>query len=253
MRLREAVWANPSDLEACRVYADWLLAKGNSQGEYINLRLAATPSPEQERQAAALLKRDRAKWLGDARPFVRAWTNDRVGFVATATCEAQQLIDGYLHVVGLGPRLRLTVTSLKKKKKATVAALCKLALGRFHGLSLSPGLDDQDLAALAPSLAGVRHLELDHNDFTGAGLRAIGAHVAGIRTLSVVSHTFHPDWVDAVIGTPGFASLECVELRAHAADPDAAALERLRAMPAMKRVNPPRFRNQSVPMDPGEG
>jgi uncharacterized protein (TIGR02996 family) len=254
--LRAAIWAAPDDVAVYRVYADWLLEHGNSLGEYMQLALVAEPTAEQQRRAAALLKKERARWLGAARPFVRSWTNDAFGFASTAVCEAQKLAAGFEHLLEIGPRPRLTVTSFAKRRRATVAEVARLELGRFHALALSSGLDDRDLEVLAPALAGIRHLDLGYNSFTAAGLRAVGAHVAGIRTLSVISHNYSPDWIDAMIETSGFASLECVEVRGHdlrSQLPDEPLLARLRAMPAIKRVNPPRAAGApTIPMDPSE-
>jgi uncharacterized protein (TIGR02996 family) len=251
--LRAAIWADPSDLDAYRVYADWLIEQGNSLGEFIQLALAAA-TDEQRKRAATLLKRDRASWLGPARPFVRSWTNDTHGFAATATCEAQKLLAGFSHLLEIGPRLRLSVTSMAKRRRATVAELSKLELGRFYALSLASSMVDRDVEALAPALAGIRRLDLGYNSFTGAALRKVGEHVAGIRTLSIISHNYADDWVDAIVETPGFATLEHVEIHGHnTKGPDSNRLARLQAMPAMKRVNAPRaWGSPTIPMDPAE-
>jgi uncharacterized protein (TIGR02996 family) len=254
--LRAAIWSAPDDVTLCRVYADWLLEHGNRQGEYIQLALVAEPNAEQQQRAAALLKKHRAEWLGAARPFVRSWTNDRFGFAATGVCEAQKLADGFAHLLEIGPRLRLTVTSFNKRRRATVVEVGRLELGRFHALGLGSGLDDRDLEVLAPALAGIRHLDLGNNSFTAAGLRVVGAHVGGIRTLSIISDNYSPDWIGAIVETPGFASLECIEVRGRdlrSQVPDESLLAHLRGMPAIKRINPPRAPGApTIAMDPSE-
>jgi uncharacterized protein (TIGR02996 family) len=255
--LRAAIWANPDDLEAHRVHADWLLAHGDATlGEYIQLGLVSDRSSDQERRANMLLKKYRASWLGPARPFVRSWAHDRRGLLATATCEAQVLKDGLAHLLALGPRLRLTVTAMRKRARTTLAELAALPLGHVYGLSLSSGVDDGGISRIAPALAGITHLDLGNNSFGGVGLRAVGRYVAGIRTLSVISDKYTPVWIDAIVETPGFATLECVEVRGHdlrSQVPDDAQLARLWSMPAMKRVNPTRSPGSpTVPMDPSE-
>jgi uncharacterized protein (TIGR02996 family) len=254
--LRAAIWAAPDNVDVYRVYADWLLEQGDSLGEYMQLALLTAPAEEQKRRATALLKKHRAAWLGAARPFVRSWTNDARGLVATAVCEAQKLSDGFAHLLQIGPRLRLTVTSFAKRRRATVAEVGRLSLGSFHALALSSDLDDRDLEVLAPALVGIRHLDLGYNSFTAAGLRTLGAYVAGIRTLAVISHNFSPDWIDALVETSGFESLECVEVHGHdlrSQVPGEEQLVRLRAMPAMRRVNPPRATGApTIAMDPSE-
>ncbi len=255
--LRAAIWANPDDVEAHRVRADWLLAHGDATlGEYIQLGLAPEQSFDQQRRANMLLKKYRSSWLGPARPFVRSWSHDRRGLLATATCEAQALRDGFAHLLALGPRLRLTVTTMRKRPRATIAELAALPLGRVYGLSLSSGIDDRGMSRLAPALAGITHLDLGNNSFGGVGLRAVGRYVTGIRTLSVISDKYTPVWIDAIVEMPGFATLECVEVRGHDLRtqlPDDAELARLWSMPAMKRVNPTRPPGSpTVPMDPSE-
>jgi len=255
--LRAAIWANPDDLEAHRVHADWLLAHGDATlGEYIQLGLAPEQNPQQERRANMLLKKYRASWLGPARPFVRSWSHDRRGLLVTATCEAQVMMNGFAHLLALGPRLRLTVTTMRKRPRATVAQLAALPLGRLYGLSLSSGVDDRAISQLAPALAGITHLDLGNNSFSGPGLRAVGRYVAGIRTLSIIADKYKPIWVDAIVEAPGFATLECVEVRGYDLRtqlPDDAQLARLWSMPAMKRVNPMRPPGSpTVPMDPSE-
>ncbi len=249
--LRAAIWAAPDDLAAYRVYADWLLEHGSSHGEYIQLALIGEPNAEQARRKKALLKQ-RGDWLGAARSYVRSWNNDRFGFAATVVCEAQKLAAGYQALLDTGPRARLEVTSFAKRRRATVREVSGLPLGRFHAISLSSGLDDADLEMLAPALAGIRRLDLGHNSFTAAGIRAVGAHVGGIETLSIVSHNYAPDWIDAIVDTPGFASLKHVVV--HGTDLRVPVpVERLQNMPAIVRVNPPRPPGApTLPMDPAE-
>ena len=254
--IRAAIWAKPHELDGYRVYADWLLEQGSSLGTYMQLALVDAPSPEQQHLAKTILDRDRAKWIAAGRNYIRGWTNDRFGFVGAAECSAQQVAPGFDRLLELGPRLRLTVTAMNKRRRSTVREVAAVKLGRFYGLALSTGLDDKDLAALAPALAGITHLDLSYNGFTHVGLRAVGEHVAGIKTLAVISDNFAPDWIEAIVETPGFRSLECVEVFGHDArtqTPTKAMLFGLKAMPEMKRVNPKRAAGTvSIAMDPDE-
>ncbi|MBL8949853.1 MAG: TIGR02996 domain-containing protein [Myxococcaceae bacterium] len=61
--LLEAVYRNPSDLQARRVYADWLLAQGDPRAEFIMLQLAA-PTEAGKVRAAELFEQRGAGWVG---------------------------------------------------------------------------------------------------------------------------------------------------------------------------------------------
>ena len=167
--LLEAIWADPQDRDALRVYADHLLEQGNSRGEYIQLSVLENPTAAQSTRASTLEKKDRGAWLGTARPYVRTWSLSSAtpGFVDHAWCEADKLIDGFDELVALGPRLVLSVTSMRKKRRETEARMAKLPLHEIHDLDLSGNaLDDKSITTLAPALAGIRALHVSENPIT---------------------------------------------------------------------------------------
>ena len=91
--LLAAVHADPDDMAARLVYADWLSAHGDPRGEFITLQLraleGAPPQAERERE---LLERHGARWVGPLHtvlnPRGRVF---KAGFLARASIEARDL------------------------------------------------------------------------------------------------------------------------------------------------------------------
>lgn len=65
------VYANPTSDDARSVYADWLLARGDPRGTFIQLQLKASPTPADLALADRLLKASGRAWLGDAGRLIR--------------------------------------------------------------------------------------------------------------------------------------------------------------------------------------
>ncbi len=218
--LRLAVWNDPEDRDALRVYADWLTEQGSTRGEYIQLRCLESPTPEQERAAQRLLKRDRGKWLGEARPFVLTWWDSRnpPGFVSHVFCQPGKLVDGFEHLRRLGPRLIVHVISMRPRRRENEAALARLPLGQLWGLSFSENdVDDETLVTLAPAMKGLRWLDVDYNDVTAAGLLALGASVDTLEYLGLAPI---PDYTREFLGLAPVSE----EARARAVDEWASAI-----------------------------
>lgn len=247
-KLREAIWKDPSDKQAVRVYADWLAEQGAStQAEYMQLCLLDKATDEQNATAMRLRDKHRGQWLGEARQFVRSWSdsNEPPGFVERVWCEAQKLIPGFEHVLQLGPRLTLSVTSMRTKKRDTEKRLAALPLGKAWKLDLRANdLDDTSIATLAPTMQGLTHLNLDQNVFTSKGVETIGTHVTTLESLSMqpklASDRAVPDsYCRAVATTKGFEKLKTLELRAmwSVPAPSAAALKELKkARPGLEVI-----------------
>lgn len=246
-KLREAIWQNPTDRDALRVYADWLIEQGGAtQGEYMQLRLLEAPTEEQQAKARKLRDKHRGAWLGAARPFVRSWSDsDEVpGFVDRVWCEAPKLVEGFEQVLTLGPRMTITVTSMRTNRRDTEKRLAALPLGRAHELDLSANdLGDAALGTLAPAMKGLTRLRLHQNVFTAKGLETLGTHIDTLKFLSlqpkVGSREVADSFVRAVLSTPGFRSLEVLELPRLYSDPgpSAALLEELKAkLPKLKAL-----------------
>jgi uncharacterized protein (TIGR02996 family) len=179
--LLDAIWAEPEAREPRAIYADYLSERGDVRGEYIAIRLDRAADDKLQSRATTLETAHGGKWLGAARPFVRTWQLDFAGIVAKVRCEADKLIAGFDHIVALGPRLTIIVTSMRTKKRQTVQRMAALDLARVYELQLgSNALDDKDLAVLAPALR-CKRVDLDNNRFGPAGLRALEPHAAHLE------------------------------------------------------------------------
>lgn len=216
-QLLAKIWADPSDLEALHVYADWLCEHGaETRGTYIQLRLATDQTPEQEKRAKTMLKKHRGEWLGAARPFVRSWVDAGwpPGFVELAVCEASKLCEGFEQIARVGPRLSLWVTAIAKKRRETEKKLATLQFHRFDHVNLSMnGLDDTSLTTLAPAMKGVKKLWLQNNPFTGKGLAKLAEHGGPFEELrffidSRVGPEAAAEYVKVLTTAPSMASLK---------------------------------------------
>jgi uncharacterized protein (TIGR02996 family) len=81
--LLDAIYAHPADDDARRVYADWLLERGDARGELIQLELAAARDDAAEARHAELEAVAQRQWLGPLAEVLRA-PRFRRGFVAAA-------------------------------------------------------------------------------------------------------------------------------------------------------------------------
>lgn len=208
--LLAAYWKDPDDDAPLRAWADLLSEHGDPRGEFIQLSHLERPNAAQRARLDAL-RRLGGHLVGPARDFLRRWTFDgSTGLVERASCEAQGLVDGFEHIAALNPRLELLVTSLRKRTKATVAALARLPLGRIRTLSLAANaLSDASFAALAPALAGVKDLGLERNGLTPAGLAPL-AHLEGVEHLRLGSTLLEAPGVAAEVRRllPGLQTLD---------------------------------------------
>jgi uncharacterized protein (TIGR02996 family) len=255
--LRRAVWSDPQDRDALRVYADWLMEQGSTRGEYIQLRCLDSPTHEQERAAERLLKKDRGKWLGEARPFVLSWWDSKnpPGFVSHVFCQPAKLVDGFEHIVKLGPRLVVNVISMRPHRRETEAALARLPLGELWGLAFSANdVDEDTLVTLAPAMKGLRWLDLHANDVTARGLAALGANVGTLEYLGLAPIPDYTrayfglapvpaealasavdDWARAIFESPGLQSL--VHLHFVDVRPSEEWCRRLGRLPHLKKLH----------------
>lgn len=213
-----AIWAAPRDKAALAVWADWLAESGErGRGEYVSLRLLDKPGAEQKKRAAALLAKERGKWLGAARKLVSEWTDSETtpGFVAEATVNVDNLLSHFDAVCALGPELVVRVTPIKTR--LLTKKLAERPLGRLYGLSLynttgtysmnRDWLDDTSLGILGPSLAGLRALALapciQANDGEGFTAAAFGH-------LALAGATLEQLVLDFEGGRPGRALLAAI-------------------------------------------
>ncbi len=245
--LLAAIWADPTDKNTLRVYADWLAEQGSKRGEYMQLRLLDAPSDSQQKAASKLLKDHRGEWLGAARPFVRSWSDSQSvpGFVSIMWCEAPKFIEGFDKILELGPWLSVVVTSMQKKKRETEAKMAALPLHKVYDLSLGSALDDKSIATLAPALKGIRALHLDGNNITPQGFETLGSIVDSIEYLMVRPEIALGgperiarvnDIAKAILKTPGFRSLVHLHFF-RCGSPSPALCRDLKKLPNLKKLN----------------
>ena len=246
-KLLEAFWRKPDDLTPLGVWADLLAEHGDVRAEFIQLNLLRAPTDAQIERRAYLEKKEAGRLVGPARPSLRQWRFGRAGLVETAWCEADKLLTGFEAIAALHPRLTLVVTSLRKKTMATIAELIKLPLSRVWYWRLEAnGLSDKAVIALAPGLRGVKHLSLDGNDVTGAGLSGMASHLADLEFLALGTSMAQRDerpeivagWVDALTAKGSFPSLKALHFRGGYSGVTLTAdqRKRLEGKPGMKLV-----------------
>jgi len=245
--LRLDIWKDPKSKDTLRVYADWLAEQGSKRGEHMQLRLLESPTEEQTAAAWTLLKKHGGEWLGEARPFVRSfsYSSETPGFLDRVDCEAPRFVEGFSHILKLGPRMRIVVTSMRTRRRETEAKMAALPLGDVWTLDLTANaLDDKSLETLASGMKGLRALCLDRNDFGDKGLVALGSQVTTLRALSLYPAVkFGRDeaqrrvdsYVRAIVETPGFRSLRLLQIRGPSPSPE--LQRRLEELPELRTTD----------------
>src|SRR5450432_3722305 len=179
--LLQAIWADPKAREPRLVHADYLQERGDPRGEYIALRLRGVDDPKVTSRALAIERKLGGKWLGAARPLVFSLAFDFGGLLASVSCQAVKFVEGFDVIVGIQPRLAIEITSLRTKKRETIAKIAALDFTRVHEARIwSQELDDDVLATLAPTLGKCKRLSIG-GAYTAEGIRALEAHVAGLE------------------------------------------------------------------------
>jgi uncharacterized protein (TIGR02996 family) len=94
----EAIIDAPEDAALRRVFADWLMERGDPQGEFIHLQCALETLPKDDDTywpslaRAELLRRSHGKrWAGDLRRLVKRWSFRR-GLVESITLRAADFL-----------------------------------------------------------------------------------------------------------------------------------------------------------------
>jgi uncharacterized protein (TIGR02996 family) len=225
-------WRTPGDRALLRVYADALDEAGDPRGKFIQLSLVENRTPAQQLALDRLAKKSKGDLIGPAKAFLRETVFGPDGLVMKARAEAEQVIAGIAEISALNPRLILTITSVKSEKLAK--ELGKISLGKIYFVDFGCitgrhgngcRISDKQLAALAPALADVEHLQLSlagsaagraEDSPTPAGFRVLGTHLERLRFLACDYYVGSPmppaeDYADAIRETPGFSTLEAIE------------------------------------------
>lgn len=214
--LEAAIAANPEDLEAYRVYADWLTAQGDVRGELVLADLAVLRRPDDGRAGfvASTLRKTFGKLLLGP---VFAWRTVEVQQAGYFGMEARGFIPGLSWHLGFLRAARLARTSLPTKLHTMVEALLTHPCGHLlEHLVLGPSahFDGEDYSETLRVLEGSRP----------ATLRALSVG-EGYDSLMDVSGFFRLPGLERLrlfdrgleLGQPGELQLRAFALEAPAA------------------------------------
>jgi uncharacterized protein (TIGR02996 family) len=198
--LEAAIDADPFDVHAYQVYADWLESRGDPRGELIALMCAAESSPTAKAAASELLSAHHARFYGPLGPHVV--THDY------ARAEALQFRYGFIHRA----RLSNNQHGAEGYKDRALVEIVELVLGHPSGrflADLSLGINNQNMATLDDVIAlvaerkpaALRRLELGL--FTGGpswfrigDLRALWKALPRLHALIVNGDSFELGAID---------------------------------------------------------
>ncbi len=248
--IEDTLRASPDDDEAWRVYADWLLDRGDRRGELIMLELLAAKDPRLREPIAALIAECRSSWEPAALPL-QARYEWRRGFVCEATISAlarapqirslgRLLADPQARLLGC---LRLRFQ--RSARREIIKPFAELDLGKLHTFQAAyleqgdrlvhalvqqpelrlttldlryAGITDEGLIALATctQLRGLRALYLQHNAFGGKGVEALASSVAlsELEVLDLRSNTIGHVGAHALARSRVLGRLETLYLHA---------------------------------------
>jgi hypothetical protein len=195
----DALWAqycDKPDRELLRVYADALAEAGNPRGTFINLCLLDKPTAEQLAAKETMQAKQKKLLAGPGGEYLREFMFGPLGLVARARGEAGLVAANLDALRTVNPRLVLTITSIKTLKDAVAFGAASLAdiwfvdFGWITGTHGGMSLSDKQLKAIAPALAGVKHLQFScrggpDKNFTPAGLREVAPQWKALRYLSI--------------------------------------------------------------------
>jgi uncharacterized protein (TIGR02996 family) len=183
-----AVLADPDDLAPRRVYADWLIERGDPRGELINVQCdLALLAPEDPRVSALqlrerrLLKEHKTKWTHGLRGL-----EFRRGFVESI---GNMKVETMLASRGLFEIEPVTAVSIQTRDRKQIPLLAAFEpLRRIRDLTMMiPTLRGPGLQALVDGgrIAGLRALRLYRCGVGRKGIAALAA--AGLERLEVLA------------------------------------------------------------------
>jgi len=211
--LWDQYWHHPDD-ELLGIYADALEQEGDPRGRFIHLSLAGKTD-----EAGVWERKHGGNLVGEAKKFLREWRFARNGTVESARTELPNLVKGLDLIKNLSPRLILELTSVRNLTDARAfGKLSPSSLAKIYMLVVNCAVTDSQLAAMAPALSELRHLELRCRGkpsacFSPNGLRALGARATKLRLLWI-DHTQYGgrpifEFAQAIAET--FPALEALE------------------------------------------
>jgi uncharacterized protein (TIGR02996 family) len=212
--LLRQIWESPGDPSRLSVYADWLIERDDAtRGEYIQLSLLPAPTPEQVARRDGIFRRNRARWLGAARFYVRTWADsvETPGFPSRVCCTPEQLAAGFALIRDLAPNITVVVEYSARLDEILPA----LPLGQLHGLALEgTNITDRLLSRLADKLDGIHRLELRPATWrlTAEGLAGVLERVPSLRELELDYDGTSDAHLRAIIESSHAARLTSLEI-----------------------------------------
>jgi uncharacterized protein (TIGR02996 family) len=197
-QLYRAVCDAPDDESPRRAMADWLVARGDPQGEFIRLQLEAARQPlrlgssdyiRPNSAADALLARHRAAWAAQLSPFAPKYVGFMRGFPELVDMDAQTFVSSAAEIYRAAP---IRMVSLRNARPVLRALAGMPELARLVSLAVnSAGLDDDDLRALVASshLGNLKRLDVSFNALGDASVDAICAAASRLPRLASVNLT----------------------------------------------------------------
>lgn len=249
--------ADPDERESWRIYADYLLDRGDRRGELIHLHDAAAHEPKLKRRVESLEFELRAgPGLPDA--FVGTWRHGfLVGlrFTLAVSRDVRELARILTHpavpllgALELGSDAELNAKFFAQLEGEPLARLTSIET-RLHWSADKWDFDRGDaltgVLARAPELA-LRRLVLPKCKLGDKGLLALAKADAltDLRTLDLQGNPFGSTSLTALITSPVVATLEHLDLRNTTIDEQ--ALDAIASSPHLGRL-----RNLKLPRVPG--
>ncbi len=213
-----AILAAPDEDGPRLVYGDLLLARGDPQGELIQLQCRTSPSSALRRREAELVA-DRGRWLGRLAPFATKYALRR-GFLDTLVLDGRRVQAARLadlladRRVALLSSLSITEGGLGIAGARAIAGALGGPMARLRALSISRNaIADEGAAALAPAITHLTTLHLTNAGIGDAGARALadGGETA-IGDLDLCFSAIGAAGAAALVGSPRLAHLTRLDL-----------------------------------------
>jgi uncharacterized protein (TIGR02996 family) len=240
-----AILAAPDDDAPRLVYGDHLLARGDVQGELIQIQCSNSPDSALRRREAQLVA-NRGRWLGRLTPYAKTFAMRR-GFLDELVLEGRRLLTpARLAELLADPRvallrsLSITESELGVASARAIADALGGTLARLRALSLDRNaLGDEGAALLAPAAGRLATLHLTNARIGDAGARSLAEGDGdALRDLDLCFNEIRAVGAAALAASPRLAHLTRLDLTSNPLEAEGAVrfAERL-AMPALRDLD----------------
>jgi uncharacterized protein (TIGR02996 family) len=213
-----AILAAPDEDGPRLVYGDLLLARGDPQGELIQIQCSNSPDSALRRREAELVA-DRGRWLGKLAPFATRYAMRR-GFLDELGLEGRRVqaarLPGLLadRRIALLASLSIAEGGLGVAGARALAAAIAGPLARLRALSIDRDvIGDEGAAALSPAAAHLTALRLTEAGIGDAGARALAeGDPTALRELDLGENAIGAAGAAALAGSPRLARVTRLDL-----------------------------------------